>query len=47
MYMQKYEDQLAAAKTEKDRQTAAQKLELWYNKTSQYKIQLEDINDIC
>ena len=47
MYMQKYEERLASAKTEKEKETAAQKLEMWYNKPSQYSIQLEDLNDIC
>jgi len=47
IYMKKYNDALASATTEKQRKTAAQKLEMWYNKTSQYKIQLEDLNEIC
>lgn len=46
-YMEKYEEQMNTATTEKEKETAAQKLEMWYNKTSQYRIQLEDINEIC
>jgi hypothetical protein len=45
--MEKYNHALSVADTEKQRKTAAQKLEMWYNKTSQYKIQLEDLNEIC
>jgi hypothetical protein len=46
-YMTKYEEAMSTAETEKERETAAQKLEMWYNKTSQFRIQLEDLNEIC
>lgn len=46
-YMKRYEKEMLNAKNEKDKQTAAQKLEMWYNKTSQYKIHLEELDDIC
>ena len=47
LYMEKYNKALSIAETEKQRKTAAQKIEMWYNKPSQYKIQLEDLNEIC
>jgi hypothetical protein len=46
-YMKKYEEQMITAETQRQKEIAAQKLEMWYNKTSQYKIQLEGIDDIC
>ena len=46
-YMKMYEERMSSATSEKEKETAAQKLEMWYNKSSQYKIQLEDLNEIC
>jgi hypothetical protein len=46
-YMRRYEQEMGAATDEKTKQIAAQKLEMWYNKSSQYKIQLEALDDIC
>lgn len=46
-YMEMYKSRMASAETEKEKETAAQKLELWYNKPSHYKIHLEGLDDIC
>ena len=46
-YMKRYESDMVNASTESEKQIAAQKLELWYNKTSQFKINLEALDDIC
>lgn len=46
MYMEKYEQQMKEADTPSQKEKAAQKLEMWYNKTSCYSIQLENLNEI-
>ena len=46
-YMEMYKARISSAETEKEKETAAQKLELWYNKPSHYKIHLEGLDDIC
>ncbi len=46
MYIEKYSKEKISAETECQRKIAAQKLDLWYNKTSQFSIQLEPVHEI-
>ena len=46
-YMQMYKERITSSETEKEKEIAAQKLDMWYNKPSHYKIHLEELDEIC